>query len=186
MRKALLLGVPLVFFSAACTYDNGDAQRVTATPVACDSPAEPATSTIDADRQIEVDPGQGAGVFIEYGAGGHWTLRTSCDTDKTNTAYSWDVIVTPEDGQALSLVTPYDFEPGDTVNPFSTDGSYRFLAATSSDIDGITFDSAPGAAVRVDSYLDGVCALPYFFWVGDGALHQTSPTNPLILIPSVP
>jgi hypothetical protein len=62
--------------------------------------------------------------------------------------------------------------------------SYQLLASTSSDIDGFSFDSTPGAAVMVDAYLGNTCALPYFFWIGDGALHSGAPTNPLVLVPS--
>ncbi len=181
MRRALLLGVPFILLASACSYDNGDANRIL-TPSEC-STNDPARSTIDVDRQIEIDAGQGAGAFIEYSAGGHWQLRTTCDTAKTNQSCQFDILITPQDNSSISNVLPSDLEPEDTVQPFET-ASYQFLATTSSDIDGITFDSDPGAAISVDVFLDGTCAEPFVFWIGDGALHPGEPTNPLILVPS--
>ncbi|HEY1536845.1 MAG TPA: hypothetical protein VGF76_22640, partial [Polyangiaceae bacterium] len=95
MRRALALSVPLLLLSAACTYDNGDVQHLVlnptgATDVACSTDVQ---STIDTDRTIGIDAGQGAGVYIEYAAGGHWHVRTSCDSDKQNTGCNWDVLV---------------------------------------------------------------------------------------------
>ncbi len=188
MRSALLLALPLVLSLSACSYDNGDARRVsdyTLSPSAsaCDTSQTPAQSAIDADRQIEVDAGQGAGVFVEYSSGGHWIVSTSCDTLRTSTSCAWDIIVTPQDGSSLSNVTATDLESADSLSAYDA-ASYRLRATTSTDLDGFSFDSDPGAAVRVDAFLDGACAVQYFYWVGDGALHSGSPTNPIDLVPS--
>ena len=187
MRRVLFLGIPLAFLASACTYDNGDARRYT-DPSPADSPTScgPAVeSTIDVNAQIEVQAGEGAGVFLEYTSGGHWQLRTSCDTLKNNVSCKWDIIVTPEEGQTLSNVVATDLESTDDLRPFSADSvSYQLVAETSGDIDGFSFDSAPGAAISVDALLDDQCALPFFFWIGDGALHKGSPSNPVVLIPS--
>ena len=187
MHRALLLGIPLAFLASACTYDNGDARRYTDpspanSPTSCGPSVE---STIDSDGQIEVQAGEGAGVFIEYTTGGHWQLRTTCDTLKNNVSCKWDIIVTPQDGETLSNVLPTDLESTDDVRPFPDDTrSYQLVAETSGDTDGFSFDSAPGAAISVDTLLDDRCALPFFFWIGDGALHKGSPSNPVVLIPS--
>jgi len=185
MRSTLLLGVPLLLLASACSYDNGNVRRVYASESSCSSSATPAESTIDVDRKLEGDSGRGIGLFIEYSSGGHWQLRTACDTLRTNTDCAWDVIVTPEDGSSIGNVRASSLEADDSVGRYLEDDvSYRMLATTSSDIDGFSFDSDPGAAVMVDAYLGNTCALPYFFWVGDGALHSGSPTNPLVLVPS--
>ena len=186
MRRALFLGIPLALFSAACTYDNGDAHRVLDQTPTCGGATTPVQASIDVGAEVEVDPGQGAGVFVEYAAGGHWRLRTSCDTSKNSVPCSWDIIVTPEDGRSISNVVAEDLESGsDAVRAYPPDPrSYQLVAETSGDIDGFSFDTEVGTAVSVDSYLDGSCALPYFFWVGDGALHTGSPSNPLVLIPT--
>jgi len=190
MRSALFLGLlPLVLFSAACGYDNGNARRIPYEeqgPATCDGPAEPVQTAIDTDRQIEVQPGEGAGVFIEYATGGHWLLRTTCDTLKNNTPCAWDVIITPEDGRSISKAVGEDLEAGtDSVGTYPEyPRSYQLVTETNGDVDGIRFDTEPGTAIAVDAFLDGTCALPYFFWVGDGAAHGGSPSNPLVLIPT--
>jgi hypothetical protein len=184
MRRALVLSVPLLLLSA-CTYDNGDAQHLVFDPgadVVCGTAAQ---STIDVDRMIEVDAGQGAGVYVEYATGGHWHVRTSCDSDKQSTGCNWDILVYSQDGHTLSNFVPEDLEATDSIGPYpNTPGTFQLLAHTTSDIDGFTFDTDPGAAITVDALLDQTCALPYFFWVGDGALHPGSPSNPLTLLPS--
>ena len=186
MRRALALSIPVLFLAAACTYDNGDAHRVIDNP----NPPDPmvqcgdiANSTIDVNRQIDIDPAGGAGMFVEYAAGGHWHVRTSCDTGRGPCA--WDILVSPADGHVLSNVTPEALESDDSLHEYaSSPGTWQLNANTSSDLDGFTFDTDPGAAVEIDALLDGVCAVGYFYWVGDGALHSGSPSNPLILSPS--
>jgi hypothetical protein len=195
MRRALFLGIPLLILSTACTYDNGDARRIpdglppgggggTGGGGDC-GPEEPVQTSIDTDAQIETTPGEGAGVFVEYAKGGHWVLRTTCDTLKNAPPCAWDIIVTPEDGRSISNVKPEDLEATDSAKPYPEfPRSYQFIAETEGDIDGITFDTEPQTAVQVDVFLDGACALPYVFWVGDGALHTGAPSNPIVLIPT--
>ena len=188
MRSALLLALPLVLSLCACSYDNGGARRVyddspPPSSTACDYAEAPAQSRIDVDRQIEVDAGQGAGVFIEYGSGGHWQVTTSCDTLFTSTTCAWNVTVNSLDGAALSNVAATDLESDDKLGAVGS-ASYQMRATTDVDLDGFSFDADPGSHVRVEAYIDDSCAIQYFYWVGDGALHSGSPTNPLDLAPS--
>jgi hypothetical protein len=188
MHRVLFLGLPLVLSLAACTYDNGDARRVLEEgSSSCPDGAEKILqSWIDVDAQIETQPGEGAGLFFEYAKGGHWTLRTTCDSVKTNAPCAWDVLVTPEDGRSISNVQPQGLEaPTDSVGPFLPDfpGTTHLVAETTNDIDGITFDTEPQTAISVDALLDGVCALPYFLWVDDGEARRGSTSNPLVLVP---
>ncbi|HET7541043.1 MAG TPA: hypothetical protein VFK05_14265 [Polyangiaceae bacterium] len=188
MRIASFLGVLVPLFSIACTYDNGDAHRVTNPdpPPCADSAPTPVQTWIDTDAQIELQPGRGAGVYVEYAAGGKWRLNTTCDAEQSSAPCIWDVIVTPEDGRSISNVVAQDLEADtDSVGPYTEyPRAINLLAETTSDVDGVSFDTEPGSAVSVDVFLDGSCALPYFFWVGDGAVHTGSPSNPLVLIPT--
>jgi hypothetical protein len=91
----------------------------------------------------------------------------------------------------MLALTGATLSPGDSVGSYPPPASqpdqspaYRLQSETSTEIDGLSFDTEPGAAVTVDAFLDGTCALPFFFWVGDGALHQGSPSNPLTVTPS--
>jgi hypothetical protein len=193
MRKAFVLGVPLAFLAAACTYDNGDANHAlydNSLPASCSTPVD---STIDTGRTIQVDAGLGAGVFIEYATGGHYHLRTSCDSTITPThaSCSWDIIITPDVGKTITNIAGENLEGSDNVHVYpppadqpNASPSYQLTAQTSTEIDGVTFDIDPGATVSIDAFLDGTCALPFFFWVGDGALHTGSPSNPLVLTPT--
>jgi hypothetical protein len=186
MRRAFALGVPLAFLAAACTYDNGDAHRAlndNTQPASCYTPTQ---STIDTDAQLAIDAGIGAGVFIEYASGGHYHVRTACDTTRSNSACNWDIIITPETGKTISNPASENLSGGDTFLPYQGDasGSYQLTAQTSAEVDGVTFDIDPGSAITVDAFLDGTCALPFFFWVGDGAVHQGVPSNPLTLQPT--
>jgi len=176
MRRVFALGLPLAFLAAACTYDNGDADRIILDPSPPVSCGDGAQATIDVDRQIV--PEAGTGLYIEYASGGHWHLQTSCDT-----SCDWDIIVTPEPGKQLSNVAPEALESDDSLHAFPPD-SYQLSAHTTTDFDGFTFDSDPGAVVSVDAYLDGRCQPMYTYWVGDGALHVGAPSNPLSLLPS--
>jgi hypothetical protein len=195
MRRALFLSIPLLCLSTACSYDNGDARRIPDDPPpggagngggAGDCGPEEAVQTwIDTDAQMETTPGEGAGVFVEYAKGGHWVLRTTCDTLKNGPPCAWDIIVTPEDGRSLSNVKAQDLEGGDSVSMYPEfPRSYQLVAETADDIDGITFDTEPQTAISVDVWLDEACALPYVFWVGEGKLHSGAPSNPIVLIPT--
>jgi hypothetical protein len=187
MRRALALSVPLLLLSA-CTYDNGEAHRIVFDPgpVECGTQTQ---STIDTDATLQIDPGTGAGVYVEYAAGGHWHIRTTCDTgtDNSNPSCAWDVLVFPQDGHSLSNVTGEDLEPDDSLGTYApSPEGYELLATTGSDVDGFTFDSDPGAGIKLDTLLGGTCtdSVRLVFWEGNGALHPGEPSNPLVLLPS--
>jgi hypothetical protein len=185
----------LLCLSAACTYDNGDARRIPDDPAPGGAgngggstdcgPEEAVQTDIDVDAQIETMPGEGAGVFVEYAKGGHWVLRTTCDTLKNGVPCAWDIIVTPEDGRSIKNVQAQDLEAKDSVSMYPEfPRSYQLIAETEGDVDGFTFDTEPQSAISVDVWLDEACALPYVFWVRDGAVLTGAPSNPLVLIPT--
>src|SRR3954468_9008715 len=108
MRRALFLGIALSCLSAGCGYDNGDAHRITdedpSTTICEGSAATPVQTWIDTDAKIQIQPGKSAGMFVEYAAGGHWRLVTTCDSVNNGPPCAWDVIVTPEDTRSISNV----------------------------------------------------------------------------------
>ncbi|HEY4102882.1 MAG TPA: hypothetical protein VGM44_03290 [Polyangiaceae bacterium] len=195
MFRALALGIPLLLLAASCTYDNGDSRQSLygngngngSQAYSCNTPLQ---STIETDQQIVIDAGQGAGVFIQYASGGHYTLSTACDTNLSNSTCHWDIIIDPQAGKMLSNVMGQNLSGADSLQPYPgpTDSSmltsYHLTAETTTEIDSVTFDTDPGASVSIDAYLDGTCALPFFFWFGDGALHEGAPSNPVVLTPS--
>jgi hypothetical protein len=140
---------------------------------------------IDTDRQLEVEPGVGAGAFIEYEAGGTYRISTACDTATYGEECSWDIVVSLLDGAELVSMAPLDLELDDTLL-FGEAGSVRLLTLTGEDSDGFTLQTEPGASIRFDALLDDGCAERFIFWVGDDALHNGAPSSVLDLTPSEP
>jgi hypothetical protein len=187
MRKTIIL-LALLLSSAACTYQEGRRHRhhdegFDPPP----PPYEPAvlSSTIDADQGIVVEPGRGVGALIEYTSGGAWRLTTVCDTELSGWGCNWDVIVSTARPSQLSGFEQEGLESNDYLD-WESDRSVRLVASTSYDVDGFWTFAEPGAALRVDVYLDGEPAPGYIYWIGDGALHRGAPENPIDLIPSTP
>ena len=56
-----------------------------------------------------MEPGDGAGAFIEYETGGNYHVTTSCDVAQNGECF-WDIIVLPLDDASVSNVTPLDLE----------------------------------------------------------------------------
>ncbi|MBI3204109.1 MAG: hypothetical protein HYZ29_21415 [Myxococcales bacterium] len=155
----------------------------------CDSyipPDDAAESTIDTGATLaEIEPGQGAGAFVEYEQGGKWRVFTACDTAITDYDCPWDIIVAVDEKSELVDFAAEGLEGSDSV-AWRTSSGVRMVATNTLDFDGFTFETTPGATVRVDVYLDDAPAPAYIYWVGDGGLHQGSPTNPIDLTPSEP
>jgi hypothetical protein len=147
-------------------------------------PADVVKSTIDTGAQMSaIDPGQGAGAFLEYQGQGRWHIYTSCDTELSGTACRWDIIATAMTGDAPTAIEAENLEGSDWVGWYDAQ-SAQLVAETTYDFDGFLFDASPGATVRVDVYLDGQPAPRYIYWIGNGGLHQGSPSNPIDLTPS--
>jgi hypothetical protein len=177
----LLLGVCL----GGCGYGYHDRHHedddyiADPSAVSCGDVIEQAT--IDADEALEVEPGAGAGAFIEYEAGGIYHVTTSCDAAESGECF-WDIVATPLDDALVLAVAPLDLESDDSV---SLEGnSVRLVATTATDFDGFTLETDAGAGLRFDALLDNGCGNRYLFWVGDGALHSGAPSNPIDLIPN--
>ena len=176
----VLLGVPLF---VACGY--GDHHRSHGDGYTDYPPNSPPAvveeASIDADELLEIEPGDGAGAFVEYEAGGTYPVTTSCDVGQGGDCY-WDIVVTPHDDEPILSVAPYDLEGEDSVT-FGSD-NVRMVARTGQDLDGFSFQTEPGTPIELDVLLDDGPGNRYLFWVGDGALHSGAPSNPIDLIPS--
>lgn len=186
LSGCFLLGVVSL---GACFHDRGH-RYDDCVGSGCSSygptPVEVADSVIDTGATLsEIDPGQGAGAFVEYQAGGHWRVFTACDTEVSGYDCRWDIIVSVAAGDDLIDFAEEELEGSDYLG-WRDSRSVRMVSVNTNDFDGFTFDATPGATVRVDVYLDDAPAPSYIYWVGGGGLHQGSPTNPLDLTPSDP
>lgn len=175
----VLLGAVLA--TAGCVWDDGSSAGsggATSQPIA--------SATIDTDATLaDIVPGQGVGVFVEYAAGGRWKVRVACDTVYSGEPCQFDVILSSDEGRAPRLKEALELESNDQLITDPQEG-IRLYSVTGSDLDGFDAVAPAGASQLLDSYLDGQPESRFIYWVGDGALHRGSPTNPLRLIPSSP
>lgn len=141
--------------------------------------AEPMVVTIDVGAEIGVvDPGQGAGIFVEVLSEGQWRVFTTCDTDVSGYACVWDLYLR---GDGVELTDTEGLEGDDelAVGTGAIDGFFL----TDSDVDGIFFSATPGATVELTTLLDGAAAPTYIYWIGDGVQNEGAPTDPIIFQP---
>jgi hypothetical protein len=174
---ALLTGAALALAGSGCFV-------VTDNTTEPDPPADaPAQWSVDSGATMVVSPGQGAGLFVEYHGNGDWDVYTSCDTDITDRPCAFDVIISADPGVGIAGPTLHDKEPVDSLE-LRSDGSFRMVTGTAGSLDGVTFTTDPGAAIRIDMLLDGEAQPDFINWVSDGAHQQNAETNPADFIPT--
>jgi hypothetical protein len=148
-------------------------------------PSDPMLVTIDADKTISAEPGEGVGLFVEYAAGGTWRLWTSCDTNYSNVACAFDVVLSVDTASEITKVEGEDLEGFDEAGTYD-EGSAFFVADTDSNLDAVVVHTTEGAILRVDMLLDGYPEARFIYWFGEDVLHQGAPSNPVDFEPSAP
>lgn len=175
---ACLLGA-----TVACSSDRGSATGSSA----IDVPA----AAIDTGATFEdLEPGRRTALFVEYASGGHWRAFVSCDTSRSEAPCEWDVIASsahPLTDIELGHASGGGWtEPSPAADEGSVLSGIRFVASTTTDLEGVRFTTTPGAAVRLDVVLDGVPEGRFLHWVGGGAIHRGAPVSILDLVPTAP
>jgi hypothetical protein len=176
---------------AACVDPDGSSSG----PPIEYEPEDVAQVVIDSGGALELDPGEGVGVIVEYAGDGLWQITTSCDTLITDEVCSFDVLVTgDESGSELGDVQGVGLESEDLA--FSPDPlAVELQFVTEEDLDGVTFEASPGASLRIsallyepliDSRFNWTDDPRLLSWVGHGAVNQGAPTNPVDLSPDQP
>ena len=110
---------------------------------------QPMLVVVDTDRVMNATPGQGVGVFTEYTTGGHWHVWWTCDTSKTDESCAFDVKISLASG-ALTNVAGTSLGAGDQVTQAAPQ-SVEATTTTTATIQGVTFDTVPGATITVDA-----------------------------------
>jgi hypothetical protein len=169
--------LPTALLLLGCDYGGSEGSG------AVESCGEAGSADVDTGAEIELTPGEGVGLFVEHLSEGEWRLSTTCDTLISGATCYWDVLVYPTADGVLGDFSSLGFEDGDAVG-FSYGGWLHFIADTTDNADGLLVTATPGEALSFEAYLDGYCASPYMFWIGDGAVHAGAPGNPLELTPS--
>ncbi|APR79138.1 Hypothetical protein A7982_04485 [Minicystis rosea] len=140
---------------------------------------------IDSGATMTADPGYGVGVFVQYDAGGFWTVYTTCDTEISGSSCNFDILVSADSRVYIDNVQGFDLESGDSID-VGIDGSINLVTDTAYGMNGFTFDADPGAIIELDVLLDGIAQPSFVYAVSDGALLKGVPTNPVDFVPSDP
>jgi hypothetical protein len=152
-----------------CTTSSGYGSTV-----AVDPGANPPTTT----------PGNGAGVFIEYAAGGHWHVQTICDSLLSNEACAFDIWAQVLGG-TVANVAGEGLGPNDLVGTVGNDTA-RLSVDTSTEIDGMWFDAPPGATVRLTMLLGNESCVGFIFYRSGANAMVDNVGNPVDLVPTTP
>jgi len=149
---------------------------------------------IDRGGQVQLEPGQGIAVAVQYAEGGVWSISTACDTAVSGVRCDYDILVSTDESSSIDSFEGEALEGPDTLvrpDPFALSAELF----TSDETDGFRFTTSPGATVRVsallydpgfDSWFDWSDDPRFINWVGDGAVHRGAPTNPVDLEPDRP
>ena len=203
-RLALLVSIPLGI--AACFVDSSDSRSATSTgsaPTAGSSsgsgsssggggdgsPSEhPILAKVDTDQTMQVSPGQGVGVFAEYVSGGHWHVWWTCDTavNAQGAPCAFGVKITVPDA-SIARVTSQQFASADTLTTAA--GEIDAATSTSTQFDGLLFDTTPGQTITVAATVGGLYDGRFLFFVENGQIddgYQGTVTDPIELAPTTP
>jgi hypothetical protein len=153
-----------------------------------------AALAIESGGQVQVEPGAGIGVSVEYAEGGRWSITSSCDTSRSGLECQYDILVSTDEDVGITDFGTVELEGIDmlmVLDPFALSAELE----TGADSDGFEFSTAPGATVRVSAllydpaggnWLDWSDDPRFISWVGHGAVHRGAPTNPVDLTPDRP
>jgi len=140
---------------------------------------------IQPDRVLEAVPGEGVGIFVEYGSGGKWHVWTTCDTFTSKSVCSFSIFASTRDSTTLFSYASDRTEGFDTVTDLG-DGTVELIVDTDSDVDGLWLETTAGAPLTLEVYLDGQSAEPFVYWVSNDVIHPGAPDNPIQMVPTLP
>jgi hypothetical protein len=124
-----------------------------------------------------------AGVFVEYHCAGLWLVFVTCDTDLSYFACGWDVVALVDPELGLEVTDDAEMDADEDAIVKFDDGGVRLLMRTTSDTDGIFFQTDETASATFDTLIDGLADPLVYTWVGNDVQHEGGPTNPIELVP---
>ncbi len=156
---------------------------------------------IDPGASMVQTPGQGVGVFTQYDPtstadpGGHWYIWWTCDTNTSGEPCAFDISVSVAHGE-ITDATPQGFGETDLLSGggSGTDGgagsaSLTAQTTTTSTVQGVHFNTDPGAVITLSASLGGDYSGSFLFFVEDGKVnggYRGMLHDPLELQPSSP
>ncbi len=144
--------------------------------------ATPILVVIDTNKTMTAAPGDGVGIFTEYTSGGHWHVWWTCDTNSPNGSHqscAFDVSATVPSG-SFTNVAPDSLGPNDAL--VSDPQTVHATSTTTTTVQGVFFDTAPGASIVLKGSISGNTDSSFFFFVQDGKVNggfQGKLTNPI-------
>jgi len=142
---------------------------------------------VDPNAPMTQTPGQGVGVFTQYDTGGHWYVWWTCDTSLSNDACDFAINISVAHGD-ITNARPQNFleadllsgggagstlPEGGTPDAESTEGSPALHATTTTTttVQGVYFDTAPGAVITLSAALSGEYSGSFLFFVQDDEVN---------------
>jgi len=148
--------------------------------------AQPLLADVDTGQTMKAQPGEGVGFFTEYSAGGHWHVWWTCDTNQTGGSCPMKIDVSVASG-TISNVTPDT--AADTSAISMSSQKIEAVTTTTTGVDGMRFDTAPGAIITLGASVNGCYDGSFLFFVQSGKVnggYQGVLTNPIQLEGSSP
>jgi len=180
MRHWALAGLTGALLTISCALHGGGNNNDPPTST------QPLTVVVDTNQTMNVQGGQGVGVFVQYATGGHWHVFWACDTTLSGLPCDYQLKIT---GTSLANPKTSQFDKTDALDSATTDQ----LVATSHVTTGVAavdFDAKPGADMKIDLTMSGLRTGEFFFFVQNGQVNGNFPgdklTDPLIFEPSSP
>lgn len=193
----LLLTVPLALGAFGCVYDDDPPRRLVdehrgdqrGGAGSSEQPTAPTPMLVevDADQTMSAVGGDGVGVFIEYGKGGHWHLTWTCDT--SHTAQSCDFVIRLAAASGTIANVDEAELPAGAVRAEGSPSAVEVRTTTSTELHSVRFDTNPGAVLTVDASVGGLKDGAFLFFVQDGKVNGGFTgrlTNPLQLQGNTP
>lgn len=140
--------------------------------------AEVFAVSIDEGAELQADPGEGVGVFVEYQGAGAWKIWTTCDTNVTDASCTFDLFL---EGFGLDMSASEDLEGNDEIE--ERGDLLRVSLITSADSDGVVLQAEDDQPLRVEVWLDGALDSRYVSWVEGGEVRTSTPSNPVDFTP---
>jgi hypothetical protein len=153
-----------------------------------DDGTAPPLFKVDTGRTMNVAPGQGIGVFVEYAAGGQWHLYWSCDSEATSNACTVDLILLANEGK-VGDVKAEGFVASDLLDTSTTPGTIRATTSLTTEGKGLRFTTSPGGVITLGARVRGLQLPDFLFFVEGGSVKggtATKFTNPAKLAGSTP
>jgi hypothetical protein len=153
--------------SGGTAPDPSSGSGSTPTPPAATSPI---LVVIDNDKTMTAAPGDGVGIFTEYGSGGRWHVWWACDTARTGQPCTFDLQIVAQGTATIENLTTEGLLASDTAQ-LSDPQTLRTHAYTTNNVGGVKFEALPGAVVQIEAKVGGVSDPSLLFLVHAGTVN---------------